>query len=132
MFGLSVLYAYLKPLKVDSLRFFAIDTIVVCLIIYPLFAILNVISSPSLVKHYYPRIITTSYLNIYERFWNYLLMNWSIHQLPRYTYDEKTGIYTKQSELMDFHVSDREMELKEELEKIKAKTSLDERYIYLK
>ncbi|QFJ56292.1 polysaccharide biosynthesis C-terminal domain-containing protein [Pseudobutyrivibrio xylanivorans] len=57
MFGLCVLYTHLNPVKVDSFKSFALDTIIVCLIIYPLFAVLNVLCSPSLVKHYYPRVM---------------------------------------------------------------------------
>ncbi len=57
MFGSCVLYTHLNPVKADSFTSFVIYTLIVCLIIYPLFAVLNVLCSPSLVKHYYPRII---------------------------------------------------------------------------
>lgn len=57
MFGLCVLYAYVKPVKVDSFKTFFAYTVVVAIIIYPLFALLNVLLSPRLVKHYYPRLV---------------------------------------------------------------------------
>lgn len=57
LFGICVLYTHLYPIRVNSLKYFIGETIVVGLIIYPLFAIVNVVCSPLLLKHYYPRII---------------------------------------------------------------------------
>ena len=37
-----------------------------------------------------PRVITSSYPNINERYYNYLLMDWAVHKIPRYYFNETT------------------------------------------
>jgi hypothetical protein len=84
-------------------------------------------------SHYFldnPRVITSSYFNIYERFFNYLIMDWDIHRVPRYVLDPKDGIYKKQSDLFEFHEGSRENEYKEEVEKIKKLVPIKDRYKY--
>lgn len=57
MFGLVVFYTKMKPLTVSSFKSFFVYTLLTCIIIYPLFAILNILMSPNLVKHYYPKML---------------------------------------------------------------------------
>lgn len=78
-----------------------------------------------------PRFISSSHYDINERFFNYLIMNWEINQIPGYTLDPNSGIYTKQSDLLLFHETPREREFKEEIIKIKKLVPLKDRYKYI-
>ena len=75
-----------------------------------------------------PRVITTSVSNIYDRFYNYILMNWTIRKVPRYRYNENTLCY----EIMYNIESEHEQELKNELGSIKRFVPLNQRYKYFK
>ena len=77
---------------------------------------------------YTPRIITTSYPNINERFFNFKIMNWSIHKLPRYTFNEKTLKYEVEPDYYDFIFSKTEEIYEKEIEAIKRLVPLKERY----
>lgn len=66
-----------------------------------------------------PRIITTSHLNINERFYNYLLMDWKIFRVSRYSFNAKTGIYEKESSLISNYQTDKEKILHDEITAIK-------------
>ncbi len=79
-----------------------------------------------------PRVITSSYLNINERYYNYLLMNWEVHRLPRYNYNEKTGIYEKESTFLNYYQSENEQKLEQEIESIKRLVPIKERYKYFR
>lgn len=79
-----------------------------------------------------PRVITSSYLNINERYYNYLLMNWEVHRLPRYNYNEKTGIYEKESEFFTYYQSEKERNLEFEIKNIKKLVPIKERYKYFR
>lgn len=79
-----------------------------------------------------PRVITSSYLNINERYYNYLLMNWEVHRLPRYNYNEKTGIYEKESEFFTYYQSEKERNLEFEIKNIKKIVPIKERYKYFR
>ncbi len=57
LFGMCVLYVHYRPLSVDSFKSFVLSGILSCLVIYPLFAVVNIMLSPNLVKHYYPRFV---------------------------------------------------------------------------
>ncbi len=73
-----------------------------------------------------PRIITSSNSKIYERYYNYILLNWIVRKVPKYTYNEEKGIYEK----VFFIESEREQEYKNELGSIKRFVPLNERYKY--
>ena len=76
------------------------------------------------------RTITTSVDNIYEEFFNYLLMDFNIVQIPKLMYDEKNNdfIFSFPS-LLDIG-SNREA--KEEISKIKKYVPYEERYLFFR
>lgn len=75
------------------------------------------------------RVITTSKFNIYETFYDYILHDYKIFQIPKKVYDESLEKYVdyKQSE---FLVSDKELRLKDELESICRCVPLEKRDRY--
>lgn len=75
------------------------------------------------------RTITTSKFNIYETFYDYILHDYKIVQIPKKVYNETEERYVdwKQSE---FLVSDKELRLKMELESICRNVPLEERDRY--
>ena len=75
-----------------------------------------------------PRVITTSHKDYLERYYNYLLMNWDVFLVPRYIYNEKTGLYEQESNIENFHQKDES--LVKELKSIKRSTPIEERYKY--
>lgn len=78
-----------------------------------------------------PRIITSSHPNVNERYYNYLLMDWTVHRLPRYYYNEQTGLYEK-SDFSTFYQSDKEQKLNQEIQSIKKIVPLKERKKYFR
>ena len=76
-----------------------------------------------------PRIITSSYPNINERYYNYKLMNWVIHRLPKYNYNEQTKLYEKYN-FSTFYQSENEQKLEQEILSIKKLVPLRERWKY--
>lgn len=78
-----------------------------------------------------PRIITSTYPNINERYFNYFLMDWEIYRVPRYLYDSETGLYTKRV-LSMFYQSTKEEELAQEIQSIKKLVPLQERPKYFR
>jgi len=79
-----------------------------------------------------PRIITTSSPIPNERFYNYLLMDWVIHRLPRYIYNEQTGIFEKESDFYSFYQTEKEQKLDQEIQSIKKLVPIRERYKYFR
>lgn len=79
-----------------------------------------------------PRIITTSALNPNERFFNYLLMEWSVHILPRYRYNDDNGIYEKESSICLYHQKGKEEIFEKEIASIKRLVPIEERYKYFR
>ena len=75
------------------------------------------------------RTITTSKFNIYETFYEYILHDYKIYQIPKKVYDEQQErcIDWQQSPFM---VSDKELRLKAELEAICTNVPLEERQQY--
>ena len=65
-----------------------------------------------------PNTILTSKFNVYDHFYNYLLMDFNVQVIPKRIYDSVTEkfIVYKQNE---FLVSDNELILKEEIASIK-------------
>lgn len=82
--------------------------------------------------YYTPRIITTSDPNINERFFNHLAMNWEVHVLPRYYWNEQTQRYEIIPFLREFYNNEREENLRKEIEAIKRLVPLKERYKYFR
>lgn len=78
-----------------------------------------------------PRVITSSYPNINEKYYNYLLMDWSVHRLPKYYYNEKDGLYEK-SDFTALYQSETEQKLEQEIQSIKKLVPLKERKKYFR
>lgn len=74
-----------------------------------------------------PRIITTAHLNVNERYFNYLLMDWKVHRLERYSFNSKTGIYEKESSFLTNYETDKEKRLEDEIIAIKKLVPSNER-----
>lgn len=78
-----------------------------------------------------PRIITSSYPNVNERYYIYLVMGWAVHRLPKYYYNEQTGLFGKSNFWM-YYQSEKEKILEEEIQSIKRLVPLEERIDYVK
>lgn len=76
-----------------------------------------------------PRTITTSEFKIYETFYNYLLNDFNIFQIPKMIYDQDKKMYVEQKQ-NEFFVPDSELRLKEEIQSIKKLVPKKERYKY--
>ena len=76
-----------------------------------------------------PRTITTSEFKIYETFYNYLLNDFNVFQIPKMIYDPDKKIYVEQKQ-NQFFVPDSEIKLKEEIQSIKKLVPRNERYKY--
>lgn len=79
-----------------------------------------------------PRIITSSYPNINERFFNYLIMNWHIRRVSRFRYNEITEKYEEEDSSSIYYQSDNEQALQEEIRSIKRMVPIKERYKYFR
>ncbi len=79
-----------------------------------------------------PRIITTSYNNINERFYNYLLMEWAIHKIPRYVWNDSLLRFEQEPAYIEFFQSEKENILGEEIKSIKKLVPLKDRYKYFR
>lgn len=73
--------------------------------------------------------ITTSDSNIYETFYNYLLNDYTIFQIPKMVFDEKKKKYVEYNTNRYF-LSSKEQKLKSEIESIKKLVKVDDRYKY--
>lgn len=78
-----------------------------------------------------PNTILTSKFNIYDYFYNYLLMDFNIQVIPKRVYNPSAEKFIdyKQNE---FLVSDNEIKLKEEIASIKRLVKQEERYKYFR
>lgn len=76
-----------------------------------------------------PRTITTSEFNIYETFYNYLLNDYNIVQIPKMFYDDNKKMYIEYTK-NNFLVSDKELRLKDEVQAIKKLVPPEKRYQY--
>lgn len=79
-----------------------------------------------------PRIITTSHLNINERFYNYLLMDWKIQKINRYLFNGETGLYKKDSFLLSNYQTEKEIILGDEILSIKKIVPREDRRKFFK
>lgn len=75
------------------------------------------------------RTITTSKFNIYETFYDYILHDYQIFQIPKKVYDENLQQYIDYKQSIWF-ISDKELRLKAELESICKEIPLEERNQY--
>ena len=76
-----------------------------------------------------PRTITTSTFNIYETFYNYLLNDFTIFQIPKMIFDSYEKKYIMQR-YNEFYLPDSELRLKDEIESIKKLVKVEERAKY--
>ena len=76
-----------------------------------------------------PKTITTSSFRIYETFYNYLLNDFTIFQLPKMIYDSEKRKYVKQTP-NEFFLPDSELILKKEIQAIKRRVPIKERAKY--
>lgn len=83
------------------------------------------------VESQWPRTIQTSKFNIYEYFYNYLLMDWNIQVVPKRVIDKKTQTFVDYK-LNPFMISDKEQRLKDEIISIKANYELEDRTQFFK
>lgn len=83
------------------------------------------------VESQWPRTIQTSKFNIYEYFYNYLLLDWNIQIVPKRVMDKNTQTFVDYK-LNPFMISDKEQRLKDEIISIKANYRLEERMQFFK
>ncbi len=79
-----------------------------------------------------PRIIVTSERNVNERFYNWLLMEWTIQQIPKKIWDEKNKKFVDENYIFDYVHSDNEEILGKEIESIKRLVKKEDRYKYFR
>ena len=79
----------------------------------------------------WPRVITSTYQNTNERYYNYLLMDWVIHKVPRYIFNEQKGIY-EIDEFINNYQSEKEEILGKEIASIRRLVPLKERPKYFR
>lgn len=75
------------------------------------------------------RTITTSKINIYETFYDYILHDYKIYQIPKKIYDEKLEKYVDYVQ-PEWMISDKEKRLKDELASICKLIPIEERKQY--
>lgn len=79
-----------------------------------------------------PRVITTSNSDIYNRFYNYLIMDWDIYKVPRFIYDEDKKEFVESINELNTYRQDRDEETKEEIQSIKKLVPPNERKKFFK
>ena len=79
-----------------------------------------------------PRIISTTNNNINERFYNYLLMDWKVHQLPKYIFNKNTKRFEIQSVSTYFFRSHQDEICEKEIQSIKKLVPLKQRSKYFR
>lgn len=81
------------------------------------------------VERVMPRTITTSHINVNERFYNYKLMDFSVFQVPRMMWYEESKIYRPAP--IEYQTEKEEI-LGKEIESIKKLVKIEERYQYFR
>ena len=76
-----------------------------------------------------PKYITTSCINVNERFYNYKLMDFRIFQIPKMIYDPSDMIYKPMPVI---YQTEKEEILEKEIESIKKMVKLEDRYKYFR
>lgn len=83
------------------------------------------------VESQWPRTIQSSKFNIYEYFYNYLLMDWNIQIVPKRVMNKNTQTFVDYKQNI-FMISDKEKRLKDEIISIKANYKLEDRIQFFK
>lgn len=65
------------------------------------------------------KVITTSYTNPNERFYNWLLMDWNIQRVPRMYWNEQEKRFIQENPIINYYQTDKEEILSEEITSIK-------------
>jgi hypothetical protein len=79
-----------------------------------------------------PRIISTTHLNVNERFYNYLLMNYKLQKLPRYIFNNNTQKFEIDVGELNSFQSETDNIYEKEIESIKRLVPLKERPKYFR
>ena len=79
-----------------------------------------------------PRVITTSNSDIYERFYNYLLMDWEIYKVPRFVFNNETKMYELEDDTLNTFRQEKNEEIKDEIQSIKKLVPPNERNKFFK
>ena len=79
----------------------------------------------------WPNTICTSKFNIYETFYNYLIMDYNVQIVPKKIFNEEKGVFIDYK-YNEFLVPDSELRLKDEVTSIRKLVKKDERYMYFK
>lgn len=79
-----------------------------------------------------PRIITTSSSNINERFFNHLIMDWSIHKIPKYNWNEQSLKFELEPDYREYYANEKEEILGKEIQAIKRLVPLKNRHKYFR
>lgn len=77
------------------------------------------------------RAITTTSSTPHKRFYNYYLMDWYIKRVPKMKYDSQSGLFLFDNSQWRFDNSE-EKEAEEEIEEIKSRVLLKDRYLFFK
>ena len=65
------------------------------------------------------KVITTSCTNPNERFYNWLLMDWNIHRIPKMYWNEEEKRFIKENSISNYYQTEKEDVLGKEIEAIK-------------
>lgn len=76
--------------------------------------------------------ITTSYSNINERFYNWLLMDWNIQKIPKKYWNEEEKIFVQENSSMSLYQTEKEEILAKEIESIKREVPKQYRKEYFR
>ena len=79
-----------------------------------------------------PRIIVTSEKNVNERFYNWLLMDWTIQQIPKKVWDDKNKKFIDEDYIFNYINRDKEEIYGKEIESIKRLVKKEDRYKYFR
>lgn len=77
------------------------------------------------------RAITTTSQAPHKRFYNYYLMDWYIKHVPKMKYDSQSGLFLFDNSQGRFD-NPEEKEAEEEIEEIKSRVLLKDRYLFFK
>ena len=79
----------------------------------------------------WPNTICTSKFNIYETFYNYLIMDYNVQIVPKRIFNKENGVFIDYK-YNEFLVPDSELRLKDEVTSIRKLVKKDERYKYFR
>ena len=79
-----------------------------------------------------PRVITTSHYDIFDRYYNYILMDWYIKKVPRQIYNDKTGKFEEELPFVNTYIEQKEEAVREELLCLRKAYSPKERIQFMR